>query len=99
VRERDLPVALVQVLPWNNGDDDAADSIRELNAGIAALARRGGGVPVLPFHDELDDPEDPGRMPRDLTTDGNHPNVAGYRQLGEQAWRMPQPASSSFGCD
>ena len=59
--------------------------IRELNALIAAF-----GVPLLPFHDTLEDPEQPGRMRAEWTdADGDHPSVAGYRRLGELAFRLP----------
>ena len=37
--------------PWNNGWPGAEAPIRELNAQIATL-----GVPVLPFHETLEDP-------------------------------------------
>jgi lysophospholipase L1-like esterase len=46
-------------------------------------------VAVLPFHDTLEDPERPGRMKESWTDDGNHPNVAGHRRLGELAFALP----------
>ena len=56
-----------------------------LNARIHAL-----DVPVLPFHDTLEDPDAPGRMkPEWCNEDGDHPSVAGYRRLGELAFRLP----------
>ena len=74
-----LPVAVCDVLPWNNGWPAKEQPIRELNALIATLA-----VPLLPFHDTLEDPERPGRMRDDWTNeDGDHPSLAGYRRLGE----------------
>lgn len=80
-----LPVAVCDVLPWNNGRPEHAQAIRELNAAIAGL-----GVPVLPFHDTLEDPERPGRMKPEWTNDdGDHPSIAGYRRLGELAFRLP----------
>ena len=94
-----LDVAFVEVLPWNRGDAATADQINDLNARIHDIARR-GGVPVLDFHDVLDDPEDPDRMPEELTVEGDHPNVAGYRLLGERAWRTPTRPTGAFagGC-
>jgi lysophospholipase L1-like esterase len=83
-----LRVALVDVLPWNNGYPEADRSIRMLNARIARIARR-ERVPVLPFHDTLEDPRKPGRMRARLTADGDHPTVQGYRLLGERAFRLP----------
>lgn len=85
----DLPVAMVEVLPWNNGDPTHAAAIRELNGMIHALADA-RGIPVLPFFATLEDPAMPGRMPAALTGDGDHPNLAGYRKLGEVAWREPK---------
>ena len=51
------------VLPWNNGWPSAEPPIRELNALIAGL-----GVPVLAFHETLEDPERPGRMREEWTS-------------------------------
>lgn len=97
-RRDGLRVAYADVLPWNRGFPDTADAIDDLNDRIHDIARR-GGVPVLAFHDVLDDPEHPGRMPEDLTVEGDHPNVAGYRLLGERAWRAPTRATGSFATD
>ena len=77
-QELGLRVAVANVLPWNNGWPGAEAPIRELNAQIATL-----GVPVLPFHETLDDPKRPGRMRDEWTSDGDHPSVEGYRRLGE----------------
>jgi lysophospholipase L1-like esterase len=80
-----LPVAACDVLPWNNGRPEHGRAIRELNAAIAKL-----GVAVLPFHDTLEDPDRPGRMKAEWTNeDGDHPSIAGYRRLGEIAFRLP----------
>jgi lysophospholipase L1-like esterase len=81
-------VLLADVLPWNNGSPDAEQQIRGLNALIAEI---GGseGVPVLPFHETLEDPAAPGRMKAEWTPDGNHPSVEGHRRLGELAFRLP----------
>ncbi|MFN2612284.1 MAG: SGNH/GDSL hydrolase family protein [Solirubrobacterales bacterium] len=83
-----IPVAITDVLPWNNGFPTADPQIRELNTLIAGIAGD-EGVPILPFHDTLEDPRRPGRMRKDLTADGDHPSVAGYRLLGEQAFSPP----------
>jgi lysophospholipase L1-like esterase len=88
-KELGLRVALADVLPWNNGWPDAEAPIRKLNALIAEIARE-EGVVLLPFHDTLEDPERPGRMRDEWThADGDHPSVAGYRRLGEVAFRLP----------
>jgi lysophospholipase L1-like esterase len=80
-----LRVAVCDVLPWNNGWPDTEAPIRALNERIRAL-----GVPLLPFHDTLEDPDAPGRMKPEWTNeDGDHPSIAGYRRLGESAFRLP----------
>ena len=81
-------VLLPNVLPWNNGWPDAEPKIRELNALIASLAEA-EGVPLLLFHETLEDPELPGRMKAEWTPDGNHPSVEGHRRLGELAFVLP----------
>ena len=80
-RERDLSVMLADVLPWNNGDRRAARDIGRLNELIAQIARD-EHVPLLRFNAALRDPRDPDRMRADLTSDGDHPSVAGYKRLG-----------------
>jgi lysophospholipase L1-like esterase len=87
--ELGLGVALADVLPWNNGWPGAEPQVRRLNALIAAIAH-GEAVLLLPFHDTLEDPERPGRMREEWTSDGDHPSVAGYRRLGELAFVLPQ---------
>jgi lysophospholipase L1-like esterase len=77
-RELGLEVLVAEVLPWNNGHPAAEGPIRRLNELIHGL-----GAPVLPFHDTLEDPERPGRMREEWTSDGDHPSVEGYRLLGE----------------
>jgi lysophospholipase L1-like esterase len=88
-KELGLGVALADVLPWNNGWPDAEPRIRRLNELVAAVARR-EGVALLPFYETLEDPERPGRMKEEWThPDGDHPSIAGYRRLGELAFRLP----------
>ena len=81
-KELGLRVLLVDVLPWNNGWPGADPKIRRLNELIAAIAAA-EEVPLLPFHDTLEDPDREGRMREDWTSDGDHPSVEGYRRLGE----------------
>jgi lysophospholipase L1-like esterase len=90
-RERGLAVLLADVLPWNNGWPDAEPEIRRLNELVAAIALE-EAVPLLPFHDTLEDPERPGRMREEWTAEGDHPSVEGYRRLGELAFRLPEKA-------
>jgi lysophospholipase L1-like esterase len=82
--ELGLRVAVANVLPWNNGWPRTEPAIRELNALIAEM-----GVPVLPFHETLEDPERQGRMREEWTVEGDHPSVEGYRRLGRLAFRLP----------
>lgn len=83
-----LRVAIADVLPWNNGYPQADPQIQALNLLIAEIARE-QSVPLLPFHDTLQDPGAPGRMKPEWTADGDHPSVEGYRRLGERAFRLP----------
>jgi lysophospholipase L1-like esterase len=87
-KELGLAVLLADVLPWNNGWPGADPEIRRLNELIRSVARE-EDVPLLPFHDALEDPERPGRMRDEWThADGDHPSVEGYRRLGEFAFRL-----------
>jgi lysophospholipase L1-like esterase len=76
-----VKVALCEVLPWNNGGAAAAALIRRLNASIDAIGRD-EHVAVYGFFRALEDPLHPGQMKPELTADGDHPSVAGYRILG-----------------
>ena len=79
-----LPVAIADVLPWNNGHPAADAPIEELNRAIAGIAED-EGIPMLPFHDTLEDPDEPGTMKPGWTIDGDHPSIEGYRRLAERA--------------
>ncbi|MDX6407701.1 MAG: hypothetical protein QOE13_772 [Gaiellaceae bacterium] len=81
-KELGVRVALADVLPWNNGWPEAEAQIRLLNGLIVELSRA-EGVPLLPFHDTLEDENRPGRMGAKWTSDGDHPSVEGYKRLGE----------------
>ena len=83
-----LPVAIANLLPWNNGYPASEAPIRQLNAAIAALAAQ-HGVALLDFHATLEDPARPGRMRPEWTSEGDHPSLEGYRRLGELAFRLP----------
>ena len=87
-RELGLRVLLAEVLPWNNGWPRAEPEIRELNKLIGRIVQE-EGVGLLPFHDTLEDPDRPGRMRAEWTSDGDHPSVDGYRRLGELAFNVP----------
>ena len=87
-RRLGLAVALVDVLPWNNGDGRAANDIDRLNVLIAEAADS-LGVVLLPFNATLADPDRPQRIRDVLTDDGDHPSVEGHRMLGQRAFRLP----------
>jgi acyl-CoA thioesterase-1 len=87
-RTAGLPVAIVNLLPWNNGFPAKDPLIRELNAGIAAFATA-EGLELLDFFATLEDPARPGTMPDAWTSEGDHPSLEGYRRLGELAFRLP----------
>lgn len=81
-KEFGLRVVLADVLPWNNGWPEAEPKIRKLNELVAQVARE-EDVPLLRFHDALEDPERPGRMREEWTFEGDHPNEDGYRRLAD----------------
>ena len=87
-KELGLKVALADVLPWNNGYSKADGPIRDLNARVAAVAAE-EGVSLLTFFATLEDPERPGRMREEWTSDCDHPSVEGYKRLGELAFEVP----------
>ena len=81
-------MAIVNLLPWNNGFPAKDRVIRDLNAAIAAFAGV-EGLELLDFFATLDDPARPGTMPDAWTSEGDHPSLEGYRRLGELAFRVP----------
>ena len=83
-----LALAVTDVLPWNNGDERAAEDIGRLNGLIRQLAAETAAL-LLPFHDTLVDRADPSRMGEGLSDDGDHPSVEGHRLLGERAFGRP----------
>jgi lysophospholipase L1-like esterase len=86
-KELGLRVAIAELLPWNNGYPRFAPPIADLNRRIRALARA-ERIVVLPWFRAVEDPANPGRMRDDLTAEGDHPSIAGYRRLGETV-RLP----------
>ena len=78
-----LRVVLANVLPWNNGYPGAVPRINRLNRLIDQIGSA-EHVAIADFYATLNDPRRPGLMPARLTSDGNHPSVAGYRLLGRR---------------
>ncbi len=87
-KELNLDVALADLLPLNVGNGRADSVIADLNGRIHRIARE-EDVALLPFHEVLEDPAAQGRMKPRWTADGEHPSIAGYRRLGELAFRPP----------
>jgi lysophospholipase L1-like esterase len=87
-KRENLDVALADVLPFNPAHPQADPVIAELNRRIEAIGRT-EGVPILHFHRTLESRSVPGTMSPRWTADGIHPSVAGYRRLGELAFRRP----------
>ena len=81
-QELSLDVYLTDVLPWNNAHPAADGSIAELNRLIGEIGAE-EGVPVIGFHDALENPREPGVMKAEYTDDGDHPSTEGYRVLGD----------------
>ncbi len=80
-REGGRRVLLAEALTWTNGRPRADAPIRRLNRLIRAIGAR-ERVAVLPWYGALEDPATPGAFRNDLTADGDHPSVRGYRILG-----------------
>ena len=79
-----LEVLLANVLPWNNGHPQADPAIASLNRRVVEIGRA-EDVPALPFHGTLEGPPGSGLMRSDLTSEGDHPSIAGYALLGQRA--------------
>src|SRR6266571_5096730 len=79
-RATGLKLAVTDVLPWNNGDERAAEAIGRFNALIRQLAESAGAT-LLPFHDTLADPADPRRIKDGLTNNDNHPSIKNHKLL------------------
>jgi lysophospholipase L1-like esterase len=93
-RDRVEHVLVTNLLPWNNGDERAGETILGLNDAIARIATE-QEIEMLPFYATLEDPAAPGRMAQDWTVEGNHPSIDGHRRLGELAWRAGALAGES----
>jgi hypothetical protein len=87
-KELGLRVAIADLLPWNHGHPRAEPEIRRQHELVAAIAAD-ESVTLLAFPDTLEDPDRPGLMKSELTSDGDHPSVEGYRRLGELAFTLP----------
>ena len=87
-------VLLANVLPWNNGWPDAEPKIRGLNALVAEIGAT-EAVPVLPFHETLEDPDAPGRMKAEWTPDGNPPPSPGIVASASSLSGCPRGSAAS----
>ena len=82
-KELGIPVALIDVLPWNNGHPSADAPIEQLNDLIDEIGRD-EDVPVLPFHDTLESPTQPGVMAGALTDRRRSPFGRGVQAAGRK---------------
>lgn len=89
-RASNIKVVLSSVLPINNyfnpqeSERRPPERIRELNEWLQAYAKREGFV-YLNYYDALAD--ETGRMKRELSNDGLHPNARGYAIMAPLAQR------------
>ncbi len=81
-KQKGLRVATVELLPWSNGYPDAAPLVDDLNRRLRKIADA-ENVPLYPWYAALEDPAAPGRMRAELTIEGDHPSIDGYRKLAE----------------
>jgi lysophospholipase L1-like esterase len=77
-----LRVGITELLPVRNPEPAFADTIELLNSRIEGIARTDGARLYRWYH-LVEDPNQSGSLRADLTTDGLHPTVAGYRLLGD----------------
>ena len=83
-KQRDLRVAITELVPWNGGHPDATPKIRRLNVLIDQIGEQ-EDVPVYEWNAALEAPAKPGRMRAEYVSDDQiHPTVAGYERLGEE---------------
>jgi len=74
-----VPIA-ASVLPFTRATDDQSKRLAELNSWIKAAAKH-EKIPFCDAAHAVADPKDPRRLKG--SPDGLHPDVAGYRALGE----------------
>ena len=88
-KQEGLAVEIADIIPITLLHPQADAKVAQLNRGIHRLGRA-EHVPVLPFHDTLQNPAEPGTIkPAWLAADHVHPSVVGYRRLGEIAFKPP----------
>jgi lysophospholipase L1-like esterase len=75
-----IHVVTASVLPYNSMSPRQAEAIRELNRWIERTSSD-AGFPFCDTHKLAGDPRDPDRLRS--SPDGLHPDVAGYRRMGE----------------
>jgi len=81
-----LRVGITELLPLRDPEPGAADAIEAMNGQIASIART-EGIRLYRWYPLVEDPDRPGTLRHDLTGDGLHPTVAGYRLLGDAITR------------
>lgn len=74
-----LRVLLADIVPFG-GKGSWRRQVKRLNMTIGGIGKR-NRVPVLRFHDTLEDPSNPGRYRPGLTDDFIHPSVEGHKRI------------------
>ncbi len=75
-----MRVVAATILPYDTATPSASATIRALNAWVRSTAA-GLGILYCDTYRAVGDPADPDRLAR--SPDGLHPDVAGYRRMGE----------------
>lgn len=76
-----MKVVACTILPYDDATPKAVVNIRKVNEWIKETARERGFI-LCDTHEALEDPKNPGKLR--ATPDGLHPDVAGYRKMGEE---------------
>jgi len=95
----DLGIAVIActILPYNGADENVRRGMQEVNAWIRETAQR-RGMGFCDTYAVVESPDRPGEL--SSSYDGLHPDVAGYRRIGEalaatlEAWAKSSQAAS-----
>jgi lysophospholipase L1-like esterase len=91
VGEAGVRLVAATILPFNTMSRTQADAIRELNRWIAEETKRSGSL-FCDTNSLVTIPGNPGRLTG--TPDGLHPDLLGYRTIGEGLARVIEAAES-----
>jgi lysophospholipase L1-like esterase len=94
-RENGIPVMACTIMPYNFAGEKAVEVMKQVNAWIRERAEQ-LGLGFCDTHAALSVPGRPDMIA--MTADGLHPDVAGYRRMGDaianalEAWLRVPPA-------